>query len=449
MTDSNRTRFGGLAEGGAAASGYFRVAQIDGVWWLIDPDGGRFLSKGVVAVNFDHDNIRGTEQHPYRESCTAKYGSRDAWRRAVADRLASWGFNTLGAWSEPEIARAGKTPLATAAGVVYLATAYGDGRGGWPACDIFDPAFESFAGQRAREVCGPHRDDPQVLGWFIDNELPWGPDWRGENELLATILRDAAAPCSRRVAVELLRSRYRDVAAFNAAWHSSLASWEALDETQLAPPPFTRNFFTHAAPDPRGADYFADCDAFAGLLAERYMSVSCAAIRAAAPHHLVLGARFAYVPPREVIEAAGRSFDVISVNCYDALPDAVLDGYASIGKPCLIGEYSIRGDDAGLPNTQGAGPRVPTQHDRAEGFSRYTRAALRHSQCVGYHWFLHADQPAQGRWDGEDSNYGVVTIADEVYVELTQAMTELNADAERLHADASAVAQAAATPPAA
>ncbi|WP_322516856.1 agarase [Rhodopseudomonas palustris] len=451
MTDIPRTRWGGLADGKAAATGFFRVEQIDGVWWFVDPDGGRFLSKGVTAVNFDHDNVKGTERHPYREACLHKYGSRDAWRSAVADRLHRWGFNTLGAWSEPELASAGHAPLASAAGVVYLATAYSDGRG-WPQSDPFAPAFETFAQQRAREICAPRRDDQSVLGWFIDNELQWGPDWRGENELLPVILRDGVAPHSRKVAVELLRSRYGSIADFNAVWGSSVSSWDAVATEPIAAPPFTRNFFTHdhaQERDPLRGRYFADCDAFAGLLAERYMAVSAAAIRAAAPHHLVLGSRFAYAPQPQVIAAAGRHCDVISINCYDALPDAVIDAYAGCGRPCLIGEFSFRGDDAGLPNTQGAGPRVETQADRSAGFARYVGAALRHPNLIGYHWFLHADQPAEGRWDGENSNYGVVSIDDEVYAELTEAMRVVNDDAEWLHAGAAAARRHVATQPAA
>ncbi|ABE39649.1 Agarase [Rhodopseudomonas palustris BisB5] len=441
MTEISRTRWGGLADRKAKATGFFRVEPIDGVWWFVDPDGGRFLSKGVTAVNFDHDNIKDTERHPYREACLRKYGSRDAWRGAAAGRLASWGFNTLGAWSEPEIAHAGPTPLASAAGVVYLATAYSDGRG-WPQSDLFDPAFETFAQQRAREICAPRRDDPTVLGWFIDNELQWGPDWRGENELLPVILRDGAAPCSRRVAVELLRGRYSSVDEFNAVWSSAASSWDALETGPVTPPPFTRNFFTNDRAQerhPLRARYFADCDAFAGRLAERYMAVSAAAIRAAAPYHLVLGSRFAYVPQPDVVAATARHVDVISINCYDALPDAVIDAYAAAGRPCLIGEFSFRSDDAGMPNTQGAGPRVATQAERAAGFSRYATAALRCPNLIGYHWFLHADQPAEGRWDGENSNYGVVTIDDEVYAELTQTMTALNAQAEHLHDNATMV----------
>lgn len=451
MTDIPRTRWGGLAARKAQATGFFHVAEIGGAWWFVDPDGGRFLSKGVVSVQFDHDNIKGTERRPYREACLHKYGSQDAWRQAAADRLHRWGFNTLGAWSEPELARAGAAPLASAAGVVYLATAYGEGRG-WPQCDLFDPAFELFAQQRAGEVCGPSRDDASVLGWFIDNELQWGPDWRGENELLPSILGSVAAPYSRRVAVTLLRERYKDIAAFNAAWRTAVTSWDKLASQPIAPPPFNRNFLTHdhaQERDPSRARYFADCDAFAGLLAERYFAVSAAAIRAAAPHHLVLGSRFAYVPPPHVVAAAGRHCDVISINCYDALPGPVIEAYAATGKPCLIGEFSFRGDDAGLPNTQGAGPRVETQADRAAGFARYVGAALRYPTLIGYHWFVHADQPAEGRWDGENSNYGVVTINDEVYPELTEAMRVVNDDAEWLHEAAASAARRIVAPSAA
>ena len=91
---------------------------------------------------------------------------------------------------------------------------------------------------------------------------------------------------------------------------------------------------------------------------------------------------------------------------------AAIDAYAATGKPCLIGEFSFRGADSGLPNTNGAGPVVATQ-----GRARRLLPALRHRGAakptlVGYHWFEHADQPAEGRFDGENSNFGTVTIND-------------------------------------
>jgi len=30
----------------------------------------------------------------------------------------------------------------------------------------------------------PLKDDPNLLGWFLDNELKWGKDWRNTNTML-------------------------------------------------------------------------------------------------------------------------------------------------------------------------------------------------------------------------------------------------------------------------
>ena len=184
---------------------------------------------------------------------------------------------------------------------------------------------------------------------------------------------------------------------------------------------------------PIATRFFADCDAFAGALADRYFEVTVAAIKEADPNHLVLGCRFAYVPQQSVIEAAGRYLDVVGFNCYDfdAIPS--IEAYARSGRPCLIGEFSFRGDDSGLPNTIGAGPRVASQGERARSFDRYVSAGLKHPTLIGYQWFLHADQPAEGRFDGENSNYGVVTIEDVVYEKLTRAMAGVNEQAEEVH----------------
>ena len=93
-----------------------------------------------------------------------------------------------------------------------------------------------------------------------------------------------------------------------------------------------------------------------------------------------------------------------------------------------------RGADSGLPNTNGAGPLVATQAERAASFRRYVTRALRKPALIGYHWFEHADQPAEGRFDGENSNFGTVKIDDLVYEDLVHAMTLSNDEAEALHA---------------
>ncbi len=445
MIRATRTRWGGIIDNAVRATGFFRAEQIDGIWWLIDPDGGRFLSKGVNTVRFDQDCIQHTDRIPYAEACQRKYGGQQAWRAAAARRLLSWGFNSLGSWSDDVVANAGPSPLATAPivdlGAMFISeqseTSQSLPYDGLP--DVFDPNFDAFVRRQAEEHISAQRNDPNIIGWFTDNELRWGPDWRGRDELLTMFLNCPLASSGRRVAATMLQRRYRDFESFKAVWNSPAKSWDHFLTLAHHEQPFgqpqdmgTNNRFD----DDKRLAFEADCEAFAAAAADRYFAATVAAVKAADPNHLVLGCRFAIVPRRAVIEAASRHLDVITFNCYDRDPARVLDAYASSGKPLLIGEFSFRGDDSGLPNTNGAGPRVPTQADRARGFAHYVTVGLRQPQLVGYHWFEHADQPTEGRFDSENSNFGTVTINDDEYEELTQAMMALNEQAEQIHARA-------------
>jgi agarase len=255
----------------------------------------------------------------------------------------------------------------------------------------------------------------------------------------------------RVAAVIRLEERYREFSQFNAVWRTPARSWEEFGTIGHVEAPFFRMppggpndaLETKAnLANPVRAAFFADCDAFVAVVAEAYFDFCASAIRAADPNHLVIGSRFGYQPHSRVIAAAGRYLDVVSFNCYDFDPSAAIDAFAASGKPCLISEFSFRGDDSGLPNTIGAGPRVGSQAERAQCFERYVTAALRKPAVVGYHWFEHADQPAEGRFDGENSNFGTVTIADEIYAELTETMTRVNAAAEQTHAEAARAAAA-------
>ena len=439
----SRTRWGGARTGIFDSKGYFCVAENDGIFWLVDPDGGRFLSKGVNTVCFDQDHVRDTPRAPYAEACARKYGSETAWRAAASARLANWGFNTLGCWSDQSVADAGSFRLAVTPNLDLGMSFAWERAQTFP--DVFDVNFDRHARSRAHEACAGRADDDKILGWFIDNELRWGSDWRGSDELLTLFLGLDRMMPGRTAALAWLRARYQDFETFNAIWHTPAQSWQTLDALKRIEPPHTRlpvyqrdagqeHAANHA--DAARAEFFAGCDAFAALVGQRYFETTCAAIKAADPNHLVLGSRFAYVPPPGVIEAAAAYCDVISINCYDLDPGRTVDAYKGTQKPCLIGEFSFRGSDSGLPNTNGAGPLVRTQAERAVAYRRYAAAALSQPAIVGLHWFEHADQPAEGRFDGENSNFGIVTINDEVYDELTQTMKSLNAEAEAIHMSA-------------
>ncbi len=133
--------------------------------------------------------------------------------------------------------------------------------------------------------------------------------------------------------------------------------------------------------------------------------------------------------------AAGQFVDVVSFNNYGDQPPAdQLDKlYRLTGKPVALTEFSFKAQDSGLPNTKGAGKPLPTQRDRAEHFDRYVTALARMPFLVGYHWFEYGDEPAEGRFDGENSNYGLVNIQDEPWSVLVERMTQVNAQIEVEH----------------
>ncbi|HWB60050.1 MAG TPA: hypothetical protein VG733_11200 [Chthoniobacteraceae bacterium] len=436
----------GMARG---ADGFFEAKQIDGRWWLIAPDGSKFISKGVTTVLFAQDKIGDTNVSPYGENNQAKYGSEEAWRTATAEQLLGWNFNTLGAWSDAKVSSAAKegkrlayAPICDIGSAFVAEKQKGAAwlKGIFP--DVFDPDFEKFAHAQAAKIAGPLKDDHWLLGWFTDNELRWGPDWRGNEELLTMFLALPPGTPGREAAIALLRQRHGDITKFNDVWHVSFQSWDELEKSGAVKAPFQRkavyaqNAETERKEneaDPKRAAYVGDCEAFLAEMAERYFRITSAALKEADPNHMDFGCRFAYVPPQPVVAAAAKYLNVISFNCYSADPGRVIESYSVFGKPLIIGEFSFRAEDSGLPNSRGAGEKYKTQAERAAAFEKFVTIGLRDPHLVGYHWFEHADEPKEGRFDGENSNYGVVNIHDEPYKELTDAMTRVNRDAEKLH----------------
>jgi hypothetical protein len=46
--------------------------------------------------------------------------------------------------------------------------------------------------------------------------------------------------------------------------------------------------------------------------------------------------------------------------------------------------------------------------------------------AIGYHWYSYIDEPKTGRFDGENSNTGIVNLLDEPYGVLVERMTKIN-----------------------
>jgi len=218
-----------------------------------------------------------------------------------------------------------------------------------------------------------------------------------------------------------------DLDRFNRTWGTDYPTWERLTAVG--------RWDKLLQPETQPDELAALNDGFVCRVAAQYFRVCHEAIRQHDPNHLIMGCRFAGYAPRPVIESMGDYVDVVSYNNYDVLPpeDRLCEIHEWTGKPVLLTEFSFKAQDSGLPNTHGAGEPVATQQDRADHYARYVKALVKLPYMVGFHWFKYADQPAEGRFDGENSNYGLVRLDDTAYTELTERMQAVNPTLDTMH----------------
>jgi hypothetical protein len=398
------------------ATGFFHVEKIYGVWWIVDPDGNAFISKGVDHVSYDGDYAPTLGYSPYNRAASKKYGGLDGWAKLTVERLRGYGFNTLGAWSTEDAFTKGMSytimlDIASAAGSEWLSG---------NVTDYFSGHFEGAADEQARRLCLPRKDDPYLVGYFTDNELRWSPDWRSDKHLFDDYLKLPPEAPGKRALVAYLADKYAGIDALNKAWNASLNSFdELLSVYSLS----------------GGGALDADRLGFLEVVSTRYSEVCHDAIRRYDPNHLILGCRYGIRPPDEALKGCVGYVDVISINNYGEKPplEELRRIHSLTDLPILIGEFSFKAMDSGLPNTKGAGDPLPAQVDRADHYQRYVSELISEPYVVGYHWFEYVDEPVQGRFDGENSNYGLVDIGDEPWTILVTRMTAVNAQAELMH----------------
>ncbi len=381
--------YGGWTKLKGTRTGFFHTEKINSRWWLVSPEGNVFFSKGVCNISYTPDVIPSLNFSPYEKTNREKYGTPEKWAHATSERLRGWNFNTVGAWSSMEMNNVG---LAYAMILDMAASANEDLwlKGGFP--DLFDPSFRKGLERVAKEKCADRKSDPWLLGYFTDNELRWGPDWRSKESLLESYMKLPESKPGHQVAVTFLKER----------GHSK----ENLDA--------------------------ADKADFQQKVAAEYGRLCREAILRYDPNHMVIGCRFGGYAPDPVLRGLGPYLDVISYNNYSAkAPLEMLTKLTSLtGKPTMVTEFSFKAMDSGLPNTKGAGKPLATQRERASYFTNYVQDLAALPGCVGFHWFEYCDEPKEGRFDGENSNYGLVKIDDAPWEVLTEQMKKVNAEIE-------------------
>src|SRR6516225_4268386 len=446
-------RYGGLLEGPAFdATGFFRTERRDDRWWLVTPDGHGFFSLGIdvvspdigatfvegrefmfaelpgsgspLAAHYGYADERGSLPKErgrhfdhgrsfdfYAANLQRKYGLDylPLWRRTAVERLRAWGFNTIGNWSEPALLGRHEMAYVVPIHIFGIEGNFARLGSGWAKLpDPFDPAFIAAVDADVAKAALVYRDDPYLIGYFVDNELAWGlgnaADPRLRYGLAIEALRAGAASPAKRAFVAQLAEKYRDADHLAAVWGIAVHAWDELGEANT-----TLSSTTLAEPA-----VIDDLQTFCALFAETYFRVVAEAIRRHDAHHLYLGSRFQARTP-EAVAACAKYCDVVSFNVYrEDLVGEEWTRFHALGKPTLIGEFQFGSTDTGLfwPGLFD----VAVEGERGPAYAAYLRSALANPDMVGCHWFQYVDEPLTGRLlDGENGHMGFVSVADVPY----------------------------------
>jgi len=367
-----------------AADGFYRVERRGARWTVVNPAGREQAVLGVGHVTYAP--------------------------KAVA-QLKQWGFNNLGGGGDSRLYHQGlsHTEFLGFDGICYQSNPDGYIRKatGGPMTampNMFHPGFAAYCDDLAAKRCAPCRNDRDLLGYFLDNELSW--------------------------------------------WGTGMLDEGLFDFVKTLPETHSARKALETFVGGREVTHRVKVD-FLALAAERYFTATVGAVRRHDPNHLVLGCRFAGMEGADetVWRVAGKHCDVISFNIYpfaDLARQSVYCGrgersmtevfahYGEIaGRPILVSEWSFPAMDTGRRCRFGAGQRMPTQVERIAAVELFVKTMLASPWVVGYDFFKWMDQPIEGQAGAnpEDCNYGIVRESGEPYAELCAAFTRLHAQA--------------------
>lgn len=409
------TETAGLVASPAGAP--FSLRQSNVAWSLVTPEGRPFFSLGVCVLTQGASRQSYDAENP-SYAAWRHYAGPGAWADASLRRLKSWGFTTAGGWSEVETLRKSPEQTLHLTPVLHIGSTAGA-----PWWDMWDAANIRRMENVARDQILALRDDPQVIGYYSDNELGW---WNAT--LWKMTLEQAPSSGQRQRLIRLLREVYQnDWERLRKDFDPERASnWRQLE----------RGGALFMKPGGEGIQVMRQ---FLGVLADRYYQVMRDIIRKADPRALYLGDRYQSFYYPEVARASAKYVDVSSSNLNAAWNDGTFPRFqldtlhALTGKPILVSEIytAATTNRSGNRNDHGVYPVVVTQHERTEAARTTLTALARLPYVVGADWFQYFDEPRHGREDGENFNFGLVDIHDRPYEELTAMFTAFDAAAVR------------------
>ncbi|MBM7564189.1 S-layer homology domain-containing protein [Paenibacillus sacheonensis] len=318
----------------------------------------------------------------------------DAWREDQIHNEKQLGFNSLGMWSGEASTT---TPyFEVLDGVMGQTPHIGSSR----LFDVFSPDWQSRLDAAYGAAVSGHADDPMLIGYMFENELPY-------DSFNGTLLGSSAVGSGTRneLAAWMSGQYDGDIDAFNAAWGTNFASFDDLKSGTL-------KLNTTAAS--------TDINNFTKHYLETEYHTIYETGKSHDPQHMQLGDRWFAGSLRnaalaqDLAEATAGNVDAITYNYYTNSLDTnwLKQIYAWSGNtPIILSEWHYS-DTSVLPN--GSQP-VSSPTAQGQMYSDYLENAIATGVVVGSDWFTWLDQAPTGRYfngpnNGESGAYGFVDV---------------------------------------
>lgn len=389
-------RFGGWTGKTFDATGFFRVEK-DDRWWLVTPDGNAFLSWGINHLYPDL-----WRQDYNRAAWQTKLGLESLNGPRFNAALRTWfltlreqlGFNTVGVHNSLSIVNQPQPEMAYMQPIKFVDIPHWkpevpDGN----FLDIFSPEFEQRCDRMAREIAGPRRDDPFLLGYSMtDCAMFTEEDLRERTDVIGGARRPSRIGWPRRLRnlgrqapgkrayVSTMRDLYEnEIARFNEAYETNFDSFDALasaedwrPQTQLS-----------------NANETRDNIAFVQRCIAKYYDTARAAIRRYDPNHMFFGDKInANTDSADtVLPITSQYTDVVFYQMYGRyeVQQPGLDRWSKVaGKPIINGDSAFTMVTDVMPRPYG--PVADDLQQRADWTAEFFEQAFSRPDFVGWHY---------------------------------------------------------------
>ncbi|MBR3853780.1 MAG: hypothetical protein IKM41_04445, partial [Tidjanibacter sp.] len=172
-----------------AATGRFYVTKIGPRWWFVDPEGYLHHHRGITSVRYGSSDRNAA-------AFQQRFGGDDArWLYVTQTELANVSIHGTGAFCTDTYQKIQTHNAAHPDAPLMLCPSFGFIGAAAKALDntnlnstnakigaVLHPNWESWVKEYAKTALAPYKGDPNVVGIFSDNEIPFGGSSSGTND---------------------------------------------------------------------------------------------------------------------------------------------------------------------------------------------------------------------------------------------------------------------------